>query len=215
MIDSPSGENDRTHADNRYVLRLLVVKMEGVLIEPFPGLSLSGVDGETLSELDVDTLFPNWCDQLNQNEGDLRNSLAAQARSGKLSVDDDLRTLLNGTRNHSPVRVAFLSSGPKEWVQALEEQLDLQPLRDLTFCYDNYQHGTRRTLLQFLMNRFIAGKGRTLLLGNTLNDEELARREKTRFRSFEPAPDGARSPSNWGWSPSDLQSFLEEKQPQE
>lgn len=191
-----------------------MVKVEGVLIDPPAEWPLDGVDSGSLANLDVDELFPGWCRQLDLAEDELRNRLTRLAEGGSLTVDPDLRELIDSTRNHSPIRVAFLSSGPEEWVRTLEETLDLTDLRDLSFCYDNYRHGNRRTLLQFLMNRFIAGKGRTLLLGRTLADERLARREKTRFRSLEPAPGDARTPDHWGWSTDELETFMKTKQPE-
>lgn len=214
MTDSTSpGELD-AKPDRRYVLRLLVVKIEGVLVDPPTEWSLNDVPPERLKTLNPDELFPDWCDQLEVSDTGLRRTLVDYAESGSLRIEPELRSLLDSTRNHSPVRVAFLSSGPEEWVRALEKTYHLEELRDLSFCYDNYRHGSRRTLLQFLMNRFIAGKGRTLLLGRTPADELLANKEKTRFRSLEPPPNEALEPDNWNWTPERLRSFMEEKQPE-
>lgn len=194
--------------DSRYVLRLLVVKVEGVLL-PAPEEWDWGSQ-EQPGEFSPDALFPNWAEEAGVRSEDLRVRLRRLARKNPPPVSPELRSFLNGVRNHTPMRVGFLSGGPSEWVDTLEDELDLGDLNDLTFCYDDYPHGTRRTLLQFLMNRFIAGKGRTLLLGDTLEDERLAALEETRFRSLEPAPDATEQPEQWGCSLEGLESFVED-----
>jgi hypothetical protein len=206
-----SNDPERT-VDSRYVLRLIVVKVEGVLV-PSPE-AWNGSDTPTFS-FDPDGLFPEWADEHGTDPDALRTELEQFARRSAPPVSDDLRSFLDRVRNHTPVRVGFLSGGPREWIEALETSRDLEDLRDLTFCYDDYPHGSRRTLLQFLMNRFIAGKGRTLLLGNTPADETLARTEKTRFRSLTEPSSDCRSLQNWGWDLADLQSFVDEHQPNE
>lgn len=209
MDDSaPDLPSAGSHTDTRYVLRLIVVKVEGVLV-PSPREwdwgPLEDPGGFT-----PDGLFPDWSEDVGLSPDGLRNRLGRLARESPPAVPPELRSFLDGVRNHTPLRVGFLSGGPTEWVEGLEEELDLDGLRDLTFCYDDYPHGTRRTLLQFLMNRFIAGKGRTLLLGDTMEDERLAVREETRFRSLEPPPDASSSPEHWDRSLEELESFVEE-----
>jgi len=198
--------------DSRYVLRLIVVKVEGVLV-PSPR-DWNGPDTPEFS-FDPDGLFPEWADEHGADLDTLRTELAQFARRSAPPVRDDLRSFLDRVRNHTPVRVGFLSGGPREWIETLEASRDLEDLRDLSFCFDDYPHGSRRTLLQFLMNRFIAGKGRTLLLGNTTGDETLAHTEKTRFRSLADPPSDCRSAQNWGRDLTELESFVDEHQPTE
>ncbi|MFB6344381.1 MAG: hypothetical protein ABEK50_01210 [bacterium] len=213
MTDSSTRPDQRgPGTSNRFVLRLLVIKVEGVLVPPPTEWNLP--DTDEANPIDPDELFPDWINRTGLTEDNLRSALVELARSGKFTVDSRLRSLIDHVRNHTPVRTAFLSSGPRDWIEALETQYELENLRDLSFCYDNYTHGSRRTLLQFLMNRFIAGKGRTMLLGRTLADETLARQEKTRFRSLQPPPENARNPDNWGWSLEQLRTFIKEKQPE-
>jgi hypothetical protein len=200
---------------SQFVLRLLVVKVEGVLVPPLQEWvnQLAPVDTEDF-DLTGDELFPDWVQALNVGEETLRSSLVELAESDRFEVDDDLKNVIEYAHDHSPVRVALLSSGPEEWLKALSNSLSLADHVDLHYSYDRYTSGTRRTLLQFLMNRFIAGRERTLLLGNTVADERLAEREETRFRSFRPPPSEARQSGNWDWDADRLLEFIREKQPE-
>lgn len=195
-------------ADSRYVLRLFVVKVEGVLI-PSPDKWTKSTDKDiSFGKLNHDNLFPDWSEKLDIPEDSLRNKLEDVASEGSISVNEKFVNFLNTVRNHTPTRVALLSSGPAEWIDRLVQSNSLEDVHDLSFCYDNYRHGTRKTLLQFLMNRFIAGKGRTLFLGESLRDERISSKEGTRFRSLEPPPENAIHPEAWNWSIQELKNFV-------
>lgn len=207
MADFEEDSSPEPSTDARYVLRLLVVKVEGVLLPPPHEWDWAS---EPVEDFSPDGLFPDWAKDADVPPEEFRGRLRRLARENPPRVSPELRSFLDGVRNHTPMRVGLLSGGPSEWVDTLEDELDLGSLNDRTFCYDDYPHGTRRTLLQFLMNRFIAGKGRTLLLGNTGADERLAALEETRFRSLEPAPDTAKRPEHWDCSLEAIESFVED-----
>lgn len=208
-----NSNSSRTFVDSRYILRLVVIKVEGVLVPP---PNEWGNPTETTDfNFNPDTLFPQWAEELDRDTDRLRRDLKTLARQSPPEVSNELRSFLDYVCNHTPIRVGFLSGGPREWIQTLESTRNLDNLRDLTFCYDNYPHGSRRTLLQFLMNRFIAGKGRTLLLGNTLDDESIAKTEKTRFRALTDPPPDCENPNDWSRSIEEIRSFVEEHQPTE
>lgn len=200
--------NQESEGETFYVLRLLIVKLEGVLLPP-PTQWNEVTDSINLTPFNPDQLFPDWCSSTNLAEQELRNRLESLAKKGDLPLDENIRSLLDEVHNHTPMRVALLSGGPSEWTETLIDSYELSDRIDLSFCYDNYKHGTRRTLLQFLMNRFIAGKGRTLLLGNTQDDERIAKKEETRFRSLQEPPPDAQNPENWDWTLSELTNFID------
>lgn len=190
-----------------YVLRLLIVKLEDVLLD-LPNAWESTLCRDTKDSVDVDTLFPAWADTLCMDESSLRNRLEDYALEDQLEIRQPIYDLLNTVRNHTPMRAAVLSTGPKEWVDTLKKRFDLEAVTDLCYHYDRYRHGDRDTLLMFLMNRFIAGKGRTLFLGSTLADERMSEREETRFKSLRSPPEKAENPENWNYTMDKLESFI-------
>lgn len=163
----------------------------------------------------ANTVFSEWPSILGTDEENLRRVLEEHARTAELSMDPRLRKLLDYAQNHSPVRVAILSTGPAEWINRLSERFSLQDISELIYGADHYPPGNRQMLLQFLMNRFIAGRERTMLIGNRLEDESLARRENTRFRSLENPPDNALNSDCWNHTGDQLMEFIREKQPEE
>lgn len=210
-MSSPS-EPQSFPDDSRYVLRLVVVKVEGVLVESFQETVIDRLTSASGDGFDTDSLFPDWYAQLGVSEETLRDTLEQLAGSAELQLDENIIQFLDDLHNHTPLRVALLSSGPSEWVKTLAEHRNLDAVSDLIYSYDRYPHGTRRTLLQFLMNRFIAGKGRTLFLGNSMMDQRVADREDARFRSLESPPDTSESPERWNWSLEELRDYVREIQ---
>lgn len=198
-----------------YVLRLVVVKVEGILVPPVESWDRESLPENQSTRLDLSSqkIFSEWTPDRDEPPQWVREWMAEQA--GEFRLDEPLRQFLNWIKNHTPVRVGLLSVGPREWIQALESELNLEPLRDLTFHYDDYPHGDRRTLLQFLMNRFIAGKGRTLLLGNHPEDEGLALSEKARFRSLvdPPSDTTVQNLDSWGADLDEMREFIRQIQP--
>lgn len=201
---------------SKFVLRLIVVKMEGVLFPPPEewGPPFSEVVDSISPELSH-TVFSDWPSITGTSESTLREALGEHASQGNLVVDSEIMDLIDYACNHSPIRVALLSVGPSEWIGPLIDRFSLDRVSDLLYCADHYPPGDRRVLIQFLMNRFIAGRERTLFLGNDPADEMLADRENTRFRSLEPVPDQALNPDDWGNTPEQLLNFIKEKQPKD
>jgi len=200
--------------NSEFVLRLLVVKVEGVLVPP-PEQWLPGNENRSsAAPLTGDELFPQWVRQSSLGDVELRQALTELAESETFQLDPDLERIVRYAHDHSPIRVALLSSGPDEWLKTLVEKLGIRDAVDLPYSYDRYAHGNRDILLKFLMNRFIAGRERTLFLGNTPGDERMARSENTRFRSLTAPPDGAKEAELWDWTADELIDYMRKKQPQ-
>jgi len=190
----------------------VVVKIEGVLIPP-PAAWTRRLAGGPSDSFEAHELFPRWAEALRIEPDRLRERLVALAETSGWTLEQPLRDFLESIYRHSPLRVAYLTGGPREWARTLTEQLELADLGDLIYHYDRYPYGSRRTLLQFLMNRFIAGRARTLLIGDHPADERLADREGTRFRSPLPPPDGTRRRGRWGRDYRDLREELRRLEP--
>lgn len=203
---------------SKFVLRLIVVKLEGVLFsapDQWPAPFRENVKFTENIEAIENTVFSEWPSILRTDEKTLRRVLEKHARTAELSMDTRLRGLLDYAQNHSPVRVAILSTGPAEWIDRLRERFSLRDISELIYGADQYPPGNRQMLLQFLMNRFIAGRERTMLIGNHSEDEHLAHRENTRFRSLEPPPEDALNPDCWNYTDDQLMEFIREKQPED
>lgn len=174
----------------------MVVKIEGLLVPP-PAGWMASLAGDPDGAFEGHELFPRWAGALGVSRPELRERLVELAADADWELEDPPREFLDTVYHHTPLRVAYLTTGPREWARGLADQLGLRERGDLVYHYDRYPYGTRRTLLQFLMNRFIAGRARTMLLGDHPADERLARREGARFRSPLPPPDGADEPEHW------------------
>lgn len=164
---------------------------------PPPGAWTESLAGSPDGTFEAHELFPRWAEALGVPRPVLRERLAVLAADADWELEDPLREFLDTVYHHSPLRLAYLTGGPREWARGLAERLGLTERGDLVYHYDRYPYGTRRTLFQFLMNRFIAGRARTMLLGDHPADERLTRREGARFRSPLPPPDDADHPEHW------------------
>ncbi len=196
LPEGSSIEPSQPPSDPEFELRLLVVKIEGLLVPPPEAWADSLVDAPG-DPFEAHELFPGWARSLGLPPATLRKRLASLAGEADWELAEGLRGFLDSVYGHSPLRVAYLTGGPREWARGLAERLELKQRGDLIYHYDRYPHGTRRTLLKFLMNRFIAGRARTMLLGDHPADERLAHREGARFRSPRRAPEDARNPDHW------------------
>jgi len=197
---------------SQFVIRLLIVKLENVLL-PSAQEQLEEAFANSKDVSYGDVLFDVWSREYAGSGTRLRSRLPEWIRNGRFQISRRVREVMKYAHDHSPIRVALLSSGPEEWIDTVVNHYELEGIIDLPYCYDSYPHGTRRTLLQFLMNRFIAGRERTLFLGESIEDERLSDRENTRFRSLNAPPPDARNPVDWDWTAENLKSFLKEKQP--
>ncbi|MFB6356698.1 MAG: hypothetical protein ABEJ65_09315 [bacterium] len=196
----------------RFVLRLLVVKVEQVLVTNFDELLRDRFEGDV--QVDANTVFKKWHQQNSMDEHQLRDELSKVGGSQQLNIDKSLVELMDWACNHTPVRVAIMSSGSREWVRSIVNTHELDSCIDLAYHYDRYPHGERRTLLQFLMNRFIAGKGRTMFIGTSLEDERLAQQEETRFRSLSERPTNNDDSGCWDYTVDELKEEIDRLKPE-
>ncbi len=196
--------------DHQFWLRLIVTRIEG-LLAPRPEDLLTLGPADSFSH----RMYPAWKEATDLDDARLRTALSEAAAGIEEPPEPGLVQYLRTVHDHTPVRVGLLTPGPEEWGRGLLERLDLESQVDYLFTFDNYQHADRDVQLQFLMNRFVAGRQRTLFIGADPSDQRVARRQDARFCSPLPAPEDPPDASRWGWDLVDLKEYLEAIQPEE
>lgn len=194
--------------DHDFWLRLVVARVEGLLL-PFPEELFEGAqDGFS------DAMFPDWARSVDRDQAELRGELTERAETDK-PPEEDLVEFLRQLSNHTPVRIGLLTPGPNEWGELALGFHDMEDEVDYLFTYDNYVHADRDIQLQFLMNRFVAGRQRTLLIGSSPVDQQVAHRQEARFRSPLTPADDVPEPEEWGQELWELKEYVDSIKPEE